>query len=63
MARIPQSEIEQLKQTADLVALVEAKGVVLARQGADWVGRWYRRRRGCGTVWARAGLAVRRLTG
>ncbi len=39
MARIPESEIERLKETAGLVALVEAKGVVLTRHGADLHGR------------------------
>jgi DNA primase len=39
MARIPEPELSALKATVDLVALVEAKGVALVRQGADWVGR------------------------
>ncbi len=39
MARIPESEIERLKETTDLRALVEAKGVTLVRHGADWHGR------------------------
>ncbi|MEJ7807823.1 MAG: CHC2 zinc finger domain-containing protein, partial [Telluria sp.] len=39
MARIPESEIERLKETTDLVALVEAKGVALVRHGADLHGR------------------------
>jgi DNA primase catalytic core len=39
MARIPEHEIERLKETADLVALVEAKGVTLVRHGADLHGR------------------------
>ncbi|MDQ3160786.1 MAG: CHC2 zinc finger domain-containing protein, partial [Pseudomonadota bacterium] len=39
MARIPESEIERLKETADLVARVEAKGVALVRHGADLHGR------------------------
>jgi DNA primase catalytic core len=39
MARIPEHEIEQLKQQTDLVALVEAAGVTLTRHGADWLGR------------------------
>lgn len=39
MARIPDVEIERLKETTDLQALVEAKGVTLVRHGADWHGR------------------------
>ncbi len=39
MARIPEHEIEQLKASVSLLALVEAKGVTLARHGADWIGR------------------------
>ena len=39
MARIPDDEIEQLKASAPLRALVEAAGVVLVHHGADWHGR------------------------
>ncbi|MDO5505075.1 MAG: DNA primase [Pseudoxanthomonas suwonensis] len=39
MARIPESEIERLKAEVSLQRLVEAKGVKLARQGKDWLGR------------------------
>jgi DNA primase len=39
MARIPQGEIERLKREVSLARLVEAKGVALARHGADLVGR------------------------
>src|SRR5919108_4462189 len=39
MARIPQDEIERLKSTVNLVALVEASGLVLERRGADLVCR------------------------
>src|SRR3989338_5780677 len=38
MARIPDTEIERLKSTVDLVTLVEASGLVLERRGADLVG-------------------------
>ena len=38
MARIPDSEIERIKQQTDLAALVRAKGVALRKQGADLVG-------------------------
>ena len=38
MARIPEAEIERLKREVDLVALVEASGVALRRQGHDFVG-------------------------
>lgn len=39
MARIPQDEIERLKSSVNLVALVEASGLVLERRGADLVCR------------------------
>ena len=39
MARIPESEIDRLKETVSLIALAEAKGVTLTRHGADWIGR------------------------
>jgi DNA primase catalytic core len=38
MARIPEHEIERLKQEVSLVRLVEAKGIELKRHGADLVG-------------------------
>lgn len=39
MARIPDHELEQLKAQISVQRLVEAKGVALTRQGADWHGR------------------------
>lgn len=39
MARIPQDELERLKSSVNLVALVEASGLVLERRGSDLVGR------------------------
>ena len=39
MARIPDVEIEQLKETTDLLVLVQASGVTLVRHGVDWHGR------------------------
>jgi DNA primase len=39
MARIPEAEIERLKREISLERLVEARGVVLKRKGADLVGR------------------------
>ena len=39
MARIADSELERLKAGVSLVGLVEAKGVVLRKHGADLVGR------------------------
>lgn len=39
MARIPEAEIERLKSQVSLARLVEAKGIALARHGADLVGR------------------------
>ena len=38
MARIPEAELERLKQEASLQRLVEAKGVTLERHGADLIG-------------------------
>lgn len=37
MARIPEAEIERLKREIALERLVEARGVVLKRKGADLV--------------------------
>jgi hypothetical protein len=39
MARIPEAEIERLKREIALERLVEARGVVLKRKGADLVGQ------------------------
>jgi DNA primase catalytic core len=39
MARIPEADIERLKETVSLVGLAEAAGVQLVRHGADWHGR------------------------
>jgi DNA primase catalytic core len=39
MARIPESEIERLKQEVSLTRLVEAKGIALKRAGKDLIGR------------------------
>lgn len=39
MARIPEHELERLKADVSVQRLVEARGVALARQGADWIGR------------------------
>lgn len=38
MARIPDEEIERLKEEVSLVRLVEASGVKLEKRGKDWVG-------------------------
>jgi DNA primase len=38
MARIPEAEIERLKQEVSLVRLVEARGIALRPHGADLVG-------------------------
>ena len=38
LARIPESEIERLKQEISLQRLVEAQGVELKRHGADLLG-------------------------
>ncbi len=39
MARIPEADIERLKETVSLVMLAEAAGVTLTRHGADLIGR------------------------
>ena len=39
MPRIPETELERLKQEVSLVRLVEAAGIELKRHGADWIGR------------------------
>lgn len=39
MARIPEHELERLKAEVSVQRLVEARGVALVRQGADWIGR------------------------
>jgi DNA primase catalytic core len=38
MARIPEAEIERLKREVSIVRLVEARGITLARHGADLIG-------------------------
>jgi len=38
MARIPESEIEQLKTEVSLERLAQGRGVVLKRHGADLIG-------------------------
>lgn len=39
MARIPESDIEQLKAEVSLVRLIEARGIALTKQGKDFAGR------------------------
>ncbi len=39
MARIPEHELARLKADVSVQRLVEARGVALVRQGADWIGR------------------------
>ncbi|MGH8077800.1 MAG: CHC2 zinc finger domain-containing protein, partial [Lysobacter sp.] len=39
MARIPEHEIEQLKQQVSLVRLIEARGIALTKQGKDFAAR------------------------
>src|SRR5512139_2727003 len=38
MARIPDEQIERLKQEVSLVRLVERQGIVLKKHGKDYVG-------------------------
>jgi DNA primase len=35
MARIPEHEIEQLKQQVSLIRVIEADGIALKKQGKD----------------------------
>src|SRR5215207_1036044 len=39
MARIPETEIERLKDEVSVQRLVEASGVEIKRAGKDWLGR------------------------
>jgi DNA primase len=39
MARIPDTDLAQLKAAVSLVRLIEARGIALARQGKDYAGR------------------------
>jgi len=39
MARIPEAEIERLKEEVSVERLVEASGIELKRAGKDWLGR------------------------
>jgi DNA primase catalytic core len=38
MPRIPDTEIERVKQQTDLIALIQSRGVALKQQGANWTG-------------------------
>ena len=38
MPRIPETEIERIKQETDLVALIQSRGVILKQQGKNWTG-------------------------
>lgn len=39
MARIPEAEVERLKQEVSLERLVEARGIEFKKHGADLIGR------------------------
>ena len=39
MPRVPEAELERLKQTVSVQRLVEAKGIELKRHGDDLIGR------------------------
>ena len=39
MARIPETEIERLKNEVSVERLVEASGILLKKSGKDWIGR------------------------
>ena len=38
MARIPEQEIERLKQEVSLISLVERQGITLKKHGKDYLG-------------------------
>ena len=38
MPRIPETEIDRIKQDTDLVALIQSRGVKLKQQGKNWTG-------------------------
>jgi len=38
MARIPETEIARIKAETDLIALIQARGTVLKKQGTNWIG-------------------------
>ena len=40
MARIPDNEIERLKEEVPIERLVMGFGVELKRHGAEWIGTW-----------------------
>ena len=39
MPRIPQKDLEQLKEEVSVQRLVESAGIELKRAGKDWLGR------------------------
>lgn len=39
MARIPESDIERLKEEVAVQRLVESAGIALKKSGKDWLGR------------------------
>lgn len=39
MARIPEAEIERLKEEVSVERLIEASGIALKKSGKDWIGR------------------------
>jgi DNA primase len=38
MARIPNEAIEQIKQTTDIIALIQSRGTILKQKGLNWTG-------------------------
>ena len=38
MPRIPESEIDRIKSTTDILALIQSRGVTLKQQGKNWTG-------------------------
>ncbi len=38
MSKIPESEINRIKATTDIVALIQSRGVKLKKQGTNWIG-------------------------
>ena len=38
MPRIPETEIARIKESTDLIALIQSRGIVLKQQGTNWIG-------------------------
>ena len=38
MPRIPETEIARIKESTDLIALIQSRGIALKQQGSNWIG-------------------------